>query len=159
MIRASEVRRCPAPRRLDVTQGVGSSAQAARSILDPLLVECFIHPSTILVRYALVDRVGEFDETLHSVEIYGWYLRLAYHTGAEFVDDPLVHVRRHDGQISGQREVVAYEEMAVLLGAPHQRFDLTWKQRVLIRQGAGAHQARVDVRERRRRKKRTAPLP
>lgn len=37
-------------------------------IFDPLLVECFIHPSTILVRRALVDRVGGLDETLHSVE-------------------------------------------------------------------------------------------
>ena len=109
-------------------------------VFDPLLVECFIHPSTILVRRALVDRVGGFDETLHSVETYEWYLRLAYRAGAEFVDEPLVHVRRHSGQISGQREVVTYEEMVVLLRALHQRFDLTWKQRVLIRQArARAH--------------------
>ncbi len=52
-------------------------------------------PSVLATRQLLVQ-LGAFDESLLSAEDYDLWLRLALHSDAAVVDEPLVHVRFHE---------------------------------------------------------------
>lgn len=62
-------------------------------LLDRLLRECFIHPSTVLVRRALLDRVGGLDERRSPCEDYDLWLRLAPLTSGACLAEPLTRIR------------------------------------------------------------------
>jgi glycosyltransferase involved in cell wall biosynthesis len=63
-------------------------------LLGRLLRGCFIHPSTMLVPRALLDRAGGFDERRSPCEDYDLLLRLAPLTEGVCIDEPLARIRR-----------------------------------------------------------------
>lgn len=63
-------------------------------LLGRLLHGCFIHPSTVLVRRTLAERVGGFDERRSPCEDYDFLLRLAPLTRGVCIAEPLMRLRR-----------------------------------------------------------------
>jgi hypothetical protein len=63
-------------------------------LLDRLLRECFIHPSTAVVRRTLLERVNGLDERRSPCEDYDLWLRLAPLTIGACIAEPLVRLRR-----------------------------------------------------------------
>lgn len=102
-------------------------------IFDNLLRDCYIYPSTVVVRRKLLKAVGEFDETFAIVEDYDLWLRLAHSALAGFVDAPLVWVRRHPHGISQLRnEDIARNVVRSLEQLPDQ-FTLSPAQQLSLR--------------------------
>lgn len=70
----------------------------------------FINIDTLLVRRDVINRAGEFDETVETMEHYEFALRLAYHCQWHFVEGPVVRGREskkgkhHQDIISGSNE-------------------------------------------------------
>jgi glycosyltransferase involved in cell wall biosynthesis len=65
-------------------------------ILDPLIKEeAFVVQSSVVVRRELIQRVGGYDDNLPVCEDYELGVRLAQHSEIDFIDAPLVHLRRH----------------------------------------------------------------
>jgi glycosyltransferase involved in cell wall biosynthesis len=60
--------------------------------------------SAVLVKRACLARTGGFDERLPSSEDWEMWLRLAEHYAFDYVDEVLVHLRRHGGSMQAQRE-------------------------------------------------------
>ncbi len=64
---------------------------------------CLVSPSAVMLRRALFERVGGFDETLPACEDYDLWLRIARDTPVELIDRPLVVKRGgHADQLSHQ---------------------------------------------------------
>jgi glycosyltransferase involved in cell wall biosynthesis len=55
-----------------------------------------IRTPSVLATRELIAQAGGFDEAMLSAEDYDLWLRLALHSEAAIVDEPLVHVRYHD---------------------------------------------------------------
>jgi GT2 family glycosyltransferase len=68
--------------------------KAPGPLLGRLLRGCFIHPSTVLVRRALLERVGGLDEGRAPCEDYDLWLRLAPLTPGACIPEPLARLRR-----------------------------------------------------------------
>ncbi len=51
--------------------------------------------SSVLIKRSVFDTVGTFDESLHFGEDWDMWLRIAEKYDVDFVNEPLVHVRRH----------------------------------------------------------------
>lgn len=102
-------------------------------ILTHLFGDCFIYPSTVLMRRAVLDTVGWFDESMSIGEDYDLWLRMAYAARAGFVAEPLVLVRRHASTISRRRELETYRNVITSLERAHAGFDLSLGQRVRLR--------------------------
>lgn len=98
-------------------------------ILSALLGDCFIYPSTVVVRRPLLDAVGWFDETYTSTEDYELWLRLAYAAPAGFVAEPLTLVRRHPISVSQKRELDNYQNTVKSLERIRTGFTLSMHQR------------------------------
>ena len=70
----------------------------------------FINIDTLLVRREVIDRAGNFDETVETMEHYEFALRLAYHCEWRFVEGPVARGREskkgkhHQDIISGSNE-------------------------------------------------------
>jgi glycosyltransferase involved in cell wall biosynthesis len=69
-------------------------------ILEALAADMFVHPSTLVVRRTLVERVGRFSELVGTAEEYDFLLRIARLARGTAVDVPLAVVRRHGNQHS-----------------------------------------------------------
>jgi hypothetical protein len=70
-------------------------------MLAPLLKrQAIIVQSSVVVTRELIESAGGYDEALPICGDYELWLRLAPHTEADFIDQPLVHVRRHDQHYS-----------------------------------------------------------
>jgi GT2 family glycosyltransferase len=66
-------------------------------ILDPLLnEEALVVTPSVIVRRELMVAIGGFNESLLACEDYELWIRLASHSEVDFVDLPLVQVRRHN---------------------------------------------------------------
>jgi glycosyltransferase involved in cell wall biosynthesis len=63
-----------------------------RLVTGPVVIRT---PSVLAAR-ELVARAGGFDETIHCGEDYDLWLRLALASDVALLDEPLVHVRRHE---------------------------------------------------------------
>jgi glycosyltransferase involved in cell wall biosynthesis len=55
-----------------------------------------IRTPSVLARRELIIRAGRFDEAISSGEDYDLWMRMALHSDLAVIDEPLVHVRRHD---------------------------------------------------------------
>jgi len=64
-----------------------------------------IRTPTVLAARELVARVGGFDGTIRSAEDYDLWLRLALASDVALLDEPLVQVRRHEANHSGNWEI------------------------------------------------------
>jgi len=64
-----------------------------------------IRTPTVLAARELVARVGGFDGTIRSAEDYDLWLRLALASDVALLDEPLVQVRRHEANHTGDWEI------------------------------------------------------
>ena len=64
-----------------------------------------IRTPSVLARRELVARAGGFDEHIRSGEDYDLWLRLALESDVALLDEPLVQVRRHEANHSGDWEI------------------------------------------------------
>ena len=72
-------------------------------IFEPSLRLCLVSPSAVMLRRALFERAGGFDETLPVCEDYDLWLRIARDTPVWLIDRPLVVKRGgHPDQLSRQ---------------------------------------------------------
>lgn len=70
---------------------------AAGWILDSLLkMETIIAQPSVVASRELIEAVAGYDEALIACEDYDLWLRLALQSEVDFIDEPLVLVRRHD---------------------------------------------------------------
>lgn len=117
--------------------------QRRGNLFDDLLADCFIHPSTAVVRKCLGDEVGWFDEDLECIEDFDLWLRLAYRSRIGLLNEPLVLIRRHDAGISTTREVEVWRSMAVVLNKVRTDCKLSARQRLRIRRSQARAHARL----------------
>lgn len=73
-----------------------------------------IYASTVLIRRALAERVGGFEDSLILGDTH-YLLRLAQQFPCQVIFEPLVRIRKHDQNISVYKEREAYIEMLSLL--------------------------------------------
>ena len=64
-----------------------------------------IRTPSVLAARELVARAGGFDETIRSGEDYDLWLRLALASEVALLDEPLVQVRRHEANHTGDWEI------------------------------------------------------
>jgi glycosyltransferase involved in cell wall biosynthesis len=106
----------------------------ADRLFEALLADCFIYPSTAMVRRHTLMTVGGFDESLVTVEDYDLWLRLAYQGRAVFLPEPAVILRRHDRGISALRRRETAEATVTVLSRVWNEMELTPRQRLMLRQ-------------------------
>jgi glycosyltransferase involved in cell wall biosynthesis len=86
---------------LDCAGGDSSRwAGASGWIYPELLQDCVVWTSTVLVRRALLEEVGCFDETLHVGEDYDLWLKISRHTPILRVSRPFALYRSHADSIT-----------------------------------------------------------
>lgn len=107
----------------------------AAMLFDRLLTDCFIYPSTVVVRRSALAASGLFDESLAIGEDYDLWLRLARLTRAACCHRPLVHIRRAGTGISMEREALSYLNAIRALQRALATPSLNWRQRL---RGRGA---------------------
>lgn len=73
-----------------------------------------IYASTVLIRRALAEEVGGFEDSLILGDTH-FLLRLAQRHPCQVIFEPLVRIRKHDQNISVYQEREAYMEMLSLL--------------------------------------------
>lgn len=108
------------------------------SILQDLVKGMFIHPSTLVVRRALLDRVGLLEEEAGPAEHYSLALRLARASEAGCVPEPVALIRRHAGQnnlLHGAR----HYEFAILVLERLAAGPLPWPVRFEVRRSLARH--------------------
>jgi hypothetical protein len=90
----------------------------------PVFTECFIHPSTVLVRRAHVLAVGGFDENLRVSEDYEFFLRLLRLVPAVAVMQQLLFYRQHPGQATSKAVLftAGYFGVAPLVATSPERY-------------------------------------
>ncbi len=80
-----------------------------------LLLDGFFPPLTVLLPRQVLERVGEFDQTVAPCEDYDLWLRIAGHGyPAQFLPEALAYYRRHDAGASHDRARLAQQQRAVL---------------------------------------------
>ena len=102
-------------------------------MLSDLIGDCFIYPSTVMARRALVLAVGCFNESLNIVEDYDLWLRLAAIAPVAFVPGAPVTLRRHAGNITQQRQEAVARNMVRVLDGVSGYARLNRGQRLLLR--------------------------
>jgi glycosyltransferase involved in cell wall biosynthesis len=109
-------------------------------IFDALIHDCFLQPSTVVVRRSLLEESGPFDETLEIVEDYELWLRLARLAPAGYIDEPLATVYRHSASHSRQRDLLVNRNTIAVLEQAGRQPNLSPAQRLRFRRAlARAH--------------------
>lgn len=72
--------------------------------------------STLLFEKSLLDKTGNFDESLHICEDDNLFIRMASHSNFHALDEPVDYRRKHDQSItgSGGMRVASYKYRAIL---------------------------------------------
>jgi glycosyltransferase involved in cell wall biosynthesis len=73
-------------------------------VLEPMFLDNFVCFSSAIVRRAVFDTVGMFDETLALAIDYDLWLRVALHYPFDYVDEPLVQYRTGHANLSRRVE-------------------------------------------------------
>src|SRR5439155_20392251 len=94
--------------------GAAASKVATGRCLETLFLGNFILVPGVIVRRAVLDRVGPFDESLRSVEDYDMWLRIAAISEIGIVPVPLASWRERTGQMSRSRDRILEYEALVL---------------------------------------------
>jgi glycosyltransferase involved in cell wall biosynthesis len=130
---------------VDTGSGLSKRALSARQkldgyIFDALIHDCFLQPSTVMVRRSLLEKSGLFDESLEIVEDYDLWLRLAWLAPAGYIDEPLASVYRHSASHSRQRDLLVNRNTVAVLQRARRGSDLSPAQRLRFRRSlARAH--------------------
>ena len=99
-------------------------------LFEPLLGDCFIHPSVFMGWRPALDAVGWFDESLVTGEEYELWLRLAYRYPAGFSPETLATIRQHGNQFSRQSRIqLIYGNVITVLQRTGRSYPLTIRQR------------------------------
>ena len=70
-------------------------------IFEPSLDLCLVSPSAVMIRKALFDTIGTFDESLPACEDYDLWLRVGCRYPVFLIDEPLIIKRGgHEDQLS-----------------------------------------------------------
>ena len=69
----------------------------SENAFDNLLDGCFVHPSTVVIRRSLFERLGGFDERFFCQGDYDLWLRAAHAAPVVCVAEPLVYLGRNAG--------------------------------------------------------------
>jgi glycosyltransferase involved in cell wall biosynthesis len=83
-------------------------------IYDRLLVKNRMTGGTVLVSHAVLDDVGHFDESLDAAENWDLWIRIARSYKIEFVDEPLVNYRVHQGNMSKGSQLMLDARLRIL---------------------------------------------
>jgi glycosyltransferase involved in cell wall biosynthesis len=83
------------------------------NVLDKMVTRSFGHPSTLLVKKEVFDKIGLFDEKLPYCDDYDMLIRMAAYFQFEVVPSPLVKYRLHSDQISKNTELVLRDHLIV----------------------------------------------
>ena len=68
---------------------------------EEVLIDCYLSiPSNSLVRHAVYDEVGGYDESLRAAQDHDMAIRLAEATRFGFINELMFSYRRHDDSIS-----------------------------------------------------------
>lgn len=113
------------------------------NVFDDLIAHCFIHPSTVVMRRSIGERVGWFEESLECIEDYDLWLRVSYDIPVGAVADSLTLIRRHSSQIQHQRELQTWQNMPVVLAGVRGRCKLSIRQRLRLRRALARAHARL----------------
>ena len=117
-----------------------------RLAFDHLLVGCFVHPSTVVMRRSIYEKVGPFDESLVCQGDYLLWLRGARTARVTCVPEPLVTLRRSPSGISARLGLQNLEHAILVLQAVRRQHRLTWKQRLLSRRTMSRWHATLGMR-------------
>jgi glycosyltransferase involved in cell wall biosynthesis len=112
-------------------------------VFDDLIANCFIHPSTVVMRRGIGERIGWFEESLECIEDYDLWLRVSYDNPVGAVADSLAFIRRHSGQIQHQRELDTWRNMPAVLGGVRDRCKLSIRQHLRLRRALARAHARL----------------
>jgi len=85
-------------------------------VFHALLEQNFIPNVTVLARRACLDAVGRFNEELTSSEDYEFWLRFCRRFPVDFLDEPLVRVRRQGDNLTGDPHLSHQAHLRVLDG-------------------------------------------
>lgn len=78
----------------------------AGMIFERSLALCLVSPSAVMMRRALLEEVGLFDESLAACEDYDLWLRIAWKHPVHLIDQPLIVKRGgHEDQLSRMPEL------------------------------------------------------
>jgi len=111
-------------------------------IFEPSLRRCLVSPSAVMLRRALLDEVGLFDETLPVCEDYDLWLRIACRHPIHLIDESLlVREGGHPDQLSARgpgmdryriRSLIGLIQSGVLTGTQDRaaRQELSRKSRI-----------------------------
>ncbi len=84
-------------------------------IFEKTLPLCLVSPSAVMIRKALFDEVGLFDESLPACEDYDLWLRISWKYPVHLIDTPLIVKRGgHDDQLSAMPELDKYRIKALM---------------------------------------------
>lgn len=91
-------------------------------IAQKLFCGNFINTSTVLLRREVIERFGEFDQTLDTEEDYDYWLRVANEWPLAYVDAPLATFRKSPGQLTrpDQIERIVQNALRVVQRASNQ---------------------------------------
>lgn len=81
-------------------------------MFDAILRNHFISMSSVVVRRKCLDEVGLFDESLIGCEDYNLFLRLAQRYPFQFIAQPLIESRCHEGNLSNNLPQMCRDEIA-----------------------------------------------
>lgn len=97
--------------------GVSPLAKDARGQISGKLSRsnCIVgSASSVMIRRECFAAAGLFDESLRTAEDWDMWLRIAEHYDYDFVDEPLVHIRRHSENSSSDADRMVVGRILVL---------------------------------------------
>ena len=84
-------------------------------IFEPSLALCLVSPSAVMIRRALFDSVGLFDENLPACEDYDLWLRVSRQYPIHLIEKPLIVKRGgHDDQLSASPGLDKYRIASII---------------------------------------------
>ncbi|RJQ81458.1 MAG: glycosyltransferase family 2 protein [Desulfobacteraceae bacterium] len=84
-------------------------------IFEPSLTLCLISPSAVMLRKAVLDEVGLFDENLPACEDYDLWLRITWKHPVHLIPEALIVKRGgHPDQLSRMSELDKYRIQAIV---------------------------------------------
>ncbi len=102
-------------------------------VFTHLLQGCFIHPSTVMVKKAMFDKIGLFDQRFSSQADYYFWLRAAHVAPVLCLPEPLTLVRREGASHSDSHALQNHLCAIEVLDDVRTTVLLKGKQRLIIR--------------------------
>ena len=92
----------PATQFAEVAQRGAIDAECSGWVYHKLLLHNFVWTTTVVMRRALIDRIGEFDEALRLGQDYDYFLRAARETEIHRLSGVMALYRHHGGSATAR---------------------------------------------------------